>query len=54
MTAIEWLTEKLKTEFGIVFSDNILNEAKEIEKELIQNAFHKGIQEGKEIEKFLL
>ena len=32
MTAIEWLTEKLRTEFGFEFSNNILEEAKEMEK----------------------
>jgi len=31
MTAVEWLTEKLRTEFGFAFSNNILEEAKEIE-----------------------
>jgi len=30
-TAVEWLTEKLRIEFGFVFSNNILDEAKEIE-----------------------
>ncbi len=32
MTAVEWLTEKLRTEFGFAFSNNILEEAKELEK----------------------
>jgi hypothetical protein len=31
MTAVEWLAEKLRTEFGFAFSNNILEEAKEIE-----------------------
>jgi hypothetical protein len=31
-TAIEWLTEKLRAEFGFAFSDNILEQAKEMEK----------------------
>jgi hypothetical protein len=31
MTAVEWLTEKLRTEFGFAFSNNILEEAKEME-----------------------
>lgn len=31
-TAVEWLREKLFTEFGFAFSDNILEQAKEIEK----------------------
>ena len=33
MTAVEWLTEKLWVEFGFAFSDNILEEAKEMEKQ---------------------
>jgi hypothetical protein len=37
MTAIEWLTEKLRTEFGFAFSNNILEEAKEMEKQQIEN-----------------
>jgi hypothetical protein len=32
-TAVEWLTEKLKTEFGFAFSNNILEQAKEMEKQ---------------------
>ena len=31
-TAVEWLTEKLRTEFGFAFSNNILEQAKEMEK----------------------
>jgi hypothetical protein len=31
-TAVEWLREKLQLEFGFIFSDNILNQAKEMEK----------------------
>jgi hypothetical protein len=35
-TAVEWLTEKLRVEFGFVFSDNIFNQAKEMqEKQMI-------------------
>jgi hypothetical protein len=37
-TAVEWLTEKLKIEFGLVFSNNILDEAKEMEKQNIIDA----------------
>jgi hypothetical protein len=33
MTAVEWLTEKLRTEFGFAFSNNILEQAKEMEKQ---------------------
>jgi len=29
-TPIEWLTEKLRIEFGFSFSNNILEQAKEI------------------------
>jgi len=32
-TAVEWLEEKLRVEFGFVFSDNIFEQAKEMEKE---------------------
>jgi hypothetical protein len=41
-TAVEWLTEKLRIEFGFVFSNNILEHAKEIEKQQIEEAFQKG------------
>ena len=34
-TATEWLREKLQLEFGFIFSDNILEQAKEMEKEQI-------------------
>jgi hypothetical protein len=34
-TAVEWLREKLRLEFGFIFSDNILEQAKEMEKEQI-------------------
>ena len=30
MTAVEWLTEKLRVEFGFAFSDNIFEQAKEM------------------------
>lgn len=33
MTAVEWLAEKLRIEFGFAFSNNILEQAKEMEKE---------------------
>jgi hypothetical protein len=32
MSAVEWLTEKLKVEFAFVYSNNILEQAKEMEK----------------------
>jgi hypothetical protein len=38
-TAVEWLTEKLRVEFGFVFSNNILEQAKEMEKQHIIDAF---------------
>jgi hypothetical protein len=34
-TAVEWLREKLWKEFNFSFSDNILEQAKEMEKEQI-------------------
>lgn len=33
LTAVEWLTELLRVEFGVVFSDNIFEQAKAMEKE---------------------
>ncbi len=41
-TPVEWLTEKLRIEFGFVFSNNILEQAKEMEKQQIKEAFQKG------------
>jgi hypothetical protein len=41
-TAVEWLTEKLRIEFGLVFSNNILDEAKEMEKQQIVDAYNIG------------
>jgi hypothetical protein len=43
-TSVEWLTEKLRVEFGFVFSNNILEQAKEIEKQQIIDAFNLGQQ----------
>ena len=37
-TAVEWLAEKLRVEFGFLFSNNILEQAKEIEKQQIIDA----------------
>jgi HEPN domain-containing protein len=42
MTAVEWLTEKLRIEFGFAFSNNILEQAKEMEKEQIINTYRDG------------
>lgn len=41
-TAVEWLREKLWQEFKFSFSDNILEQAKEMEKEQIIDAYDKG------------
>jgi hypothetical protein len=41
-TAVEWLREKLWKEFNFSFSDNILEQAKEMEKEQIESAFTQG------------
>jgi hypothetical protein len=41
-TAVDWLEQELKLQFGFAFSNNILNQAKEIEKEQIINAFIDG------------
>ena len=38
-TAVEWLYEKLWKEFNFSFSNNILEEAKEIEKQQIIDAY---------------
>ncbi len=43
MTAVEWLTEKLWVEFGFAFSDNILEQAKEMEKKQIETAYNKAV-----------
>lgn len=40
-TAVDWLTKKLRVEFGFVFSENILEQAKEIEKQHIIDAYLK-------------
>jgi len=37
-TAVDWLTEKLRIEFGFAFSNNILEQAKQMEKEQIIDA----------------
>jgi hypothetical protein len=46
MTAVEWLREKLRLDFGFVFSDNILEQAKEMEKEQIERAYKMGRYES--------
>ena len=42
MTAVEWLYEKIWKEFNFSFSNNILEQAKEMEKQQIINAYHRG------------
>jgi HEPN domain-containing protein len=41
-TAVEWLTEKLRTEFGFAFSNNIFEQAKEMEKRQIIDVYRDG------------
>ena len=41
-TAVEWLKRKLFSDFGIGFSDNILEEAKKIEIQNIKKAYIAG------------
>ena len=45
-TATEWLREKLQLEFGFIFSDNILEQAKEIEKEQNHAEYMRGWKDG--------
>ena len=45
-TPVEWLTEKLRIEFGFSFSNNILEQAKEREKSQIEIAFLSGKHDG--------
>lgn len=47
--AVEWLSEKLKSEFGFSFSNNILDQAKEMEKQQIIDARVDGVFEGIDI-----
>jgi hypothetical protein len=42
-TAVEWLREKLQLEFGFIFSDNILEQAKEMEKEQMALCYKVGV-----------
>ena len=41
-TAVEWLREKLWKEFNFIFSDNILEQAKEMEKQQIIESYCTG------------
>ena len=45
-TAVEWLREKLWKEYGFEFSNNTLEQAKEMEKEQISNAYVYGSSYG--------
>ncbi len=45
-TAVEWLREKLWKEFNFSFSDNILEQAKEMEKQEIIDAYWSSYKEG--------
>ena len=42
-SSVEWLTNKLFEEFGFAFSDNILQQAKEMHKQEIMDAVDYGI-----------
>jgi hypothetical protein len=46
MTAVEWLTEKLRIEFGFAFSNNILEQAKEMEKQDKHSEYMRGWKDG--------
>ena len=46
MTAVEWLVEKLGQNFVYV-SDTIIEQAKEMEKEQIMNAWNNGFEENR-------
>jgi hypothetical protein len=39
-TAVEWLYEKIWKEFNFSFSNNILEQAKELEKEQLRKCYH--------------
>ena len=43
-TAVEWLVEQLKN--GKEFNENLINQAKEMEKEQIMNSFEVGYDNG--------
>lgn len=47
-TAVEWLREKLWVEFGFSFSDNILEQAKEMEKQQIVEAHGDKLKKSKD------
>lgn len=45
-TAVEYLLEKLYNEYRFSFSGTIVEQAKQIEKEQIMNAYNKGNMES--------
>ena len=47
MTAVDSLRNKLLNEFGFAFSDNIFEEAKELEKKQVIDAYHINPLEAK-------
>ena len=46
-TAVEWLLEKMRTEWGIAISDNVTEQAKRIEQEQIKDAYGYGVNAHK-------
>ena len=51
-TAVEWLRNKLFDEWGIGISDNVIEQAKQMEKEQIINAYEKGAEESWDAEQY--
>jgi hypothetical protein len=47
-TAVEWLYETIWKEWNFSFSSNVLEKAKEIEKQQIVDAYDKGWHDGVE------
>lgn len=45
-TAIDWLIDVLSKNFGIAISDNIIEQAKELEKQQVIEAFNEGALDG--------
>lgn len=41
-TAVEWLLEKMRTEWGIAISDNVTDHAKEMEAKQMFEQYDKG------------
>jgi hypothetical protein len=51
-TAVEWLRNKLFDEWGIGISDNVIEQAKVMEKGQIINAYEKGAEESWDAEQY--